>query len=425
MLFPAIYGEPAAGIANIPARVPHLRIVALFAVCLAATAVLFSSSAFGASFSPIDMANAFAEVRGMDFYAEGRILHALLVAKTRQDGPAGVHYSVSRDGGKNWSAPVPIAPEGAPEAISRRGDDAQIAAHGKRLVAVWRERGEYPNGGPLAVAFSEDGGARWTRGANPASGDATGNQAYPELAADAHGRFHLSWLDDREENGDSQGLRHAWSLDGGKRWERELTVDGKACTCCWNRLTPLSGGGLALLYRDVNPHDMRMARSLSGGESWRIMDKAVGDFEWHFSGCPHCGGGLAETGTGPSTRLHSVIWTGNEAAPGLYYMNSANLGESWSKPLRLGGERDREADIAATTKRDLAVAYVQESQEGAFVTWRRSRDGGKTWTRPIRLSRPNAKADHPRVFSRSSGFAVFWTERSGGEGRRLAAAFLR
>jgi photosystem II stability/assembly factor-like uncharacterized protein len=415
--------SPAAAAVDSP-RILKPRIARMLAACLALAAFSFWATAWGETLPLAAMAREFAEVRGMDFYPDGAALHALLVARTRVEGPVGVFYLFSRDGGKSWSKPSAIDRENEPEAISRRGDDAQIAARGKRLVAVWRARGEFPNGGPLAVAYSEDGGASWARGANPALGDATSNQAYPDLAADAEGRFHLTWLDDREENGDSQGLRHAWSTDGGRHWAREITVDGKACTCCWNRLIPLSRQGIALLYRDVNPHDMRLARSLSGGEGWRIMDRAVGDFDWRFSGCPHCGGGLAQAGEGASIRLHSVIWTGNDAAPGLYYLNSGNLGESWSKPLRLGDEHDREADIAAASKRDLAVTYTQESREGAFVAWLRTRDGGKTWTRPVRLSNPEAKADHPRVFSRDRGFAVFWTERRGGGGRRLAAAFL-
>ncbi|MGH8594339.1 MAG: sialidase family protein [Gammaproteobacteria bacterium] len=67
------------------------------------------------------------------------------------------------DGGHTWSAPAAIYTGKAPLNQSiHRGNDVQIAAAGKRLIAVWQVPGSGFNGrGPLATAISSDGGDTW------------------------------------------------------------------------------------------------------------------------------------------------------------------------------------------------------------------------------------------------------------------------
>ena len=143
----------------------------------------------------------------MDVYAQGNAIHAVLVGKPYGKTEVGVVHLFSADGGASWRTPSIInrAEDGKP--ISRRGNEAQVAAAGRRIVALWRQAGELPEAGPMVVAYSTDGGLSWRRGDNPAITDATQNQAYADLAADRAGRFHAVWLDDREENGNTQGLR--------------------------------------------------------------------------------------------------------------------------------------------------------------------------------------------------------------------------
>ena len=118
---------------------------------------------------------------------------------------------------------------------------------------AFRRGGELPDTGPMSVVYSSDGGKTWGRGENPAVGDGMKNQSYLDLAADPAGNFHAVWLDDREENGNTQGLRYACSSDGGRHWSADITLDPAVCTCCWNRIAVLPEGNLAVLYRDENP----------------------------------------------------------------------------------------------------------------------------------------------------------------------------
>lgn len=349
----------------------------------------------------------------MDVYTEGSTLHMALVGKVSGKDGNSIAYLVSKDAGRSWSEPVIVnhAEDGA--VMSRRGNEAQVAALGRRILVAWRRGGgELPDAGPIVTAYSEDGGKTWHGGGQSALGDATENQSYPDLAVDAKGRFHVVWLDDREERGNTQGLRYARSEDGGRHWLGEATLDPQVCTCCWNRLVALPGHGLAVLYRDDEPHDMRLARQV-GKRPWRSLS-AVGAFDWRFNGCPHCGGGIA---AGPGQRLHGVVWSGKDGAEGLYYLNSQDLGGHWSPPLRVGDQRSRESDVAALADGRVGVVFAGPWGQGEGVQLIESDDQGKTWSNPKLLSAEGAAADHPRILATPKGFRVFWTEKRPGEGR--------
>jgi len=353
------------------------------------------------------------EIQGMDVYAEGDSLHAVLVGKPANTSINQVAYLFSADAGASWSKPVIVNAGQDGKLISRRGNEAQVAAQGRNAVVVWRRGGELPETGPMVVAYSADGGASWRRGENPALGDVTENQSYLDLVADQAGHFHVVWLDDREEKGNTQGLRYARSTDGGRHWLGELTLDPAVCTCCWNRLAVLPGQGIAALYRDDDPHDMRLAHGPGDGGPWKTLG-AVGAFGWRFNGCPHCGGGIA---AGPGQRLHGVVWSGKEGAEGLYYLNSKDFGGHWSKPLRIAGGQSREGDIAVLGKGRVGVVFAGPAGEAESVQFMASDDAGQTWTRPLLLSAAGAPADHPRILATPQGFRVFWTEKRAAGGR--------
>lgn len=363
------------------------------------------------------------DIRSIDLAADGKVLHAVFAARVGNDPKPAAFHALSRNAGKNWTRPVPISKPGDSPVLSKRGNDVQLAVRGRDLVATWQQQGELPGTGPLAIAWSQDGGQRWSRGENPVHGDSTNNQSYPDLTVDPYGRFHLVWLDDREENGNTQGLRHALSADRGRRWQSETTIDLDVCTCCWNRAVSLPDRSIAVLYRGNHPRDMRVATREPKRGTWMVRG-TVGSFDWQFEGCPHCGGGLVALGTPNGPALHSVVWTGKPGSAGLYYLGSANAGAAWSSPLAVADAPSREADIAATS-RAVMVVYTSPGANGATpIVARRSNDHGGHWGEPVTVSGPEAAADHPRVIAVAGGFLAYWTEPRTGGGKTLALNFL-
>ncbi|MDN5940097.1 MAG: glycoside hydrolase, partial [Salinisphaera sp.] len=272
-----------------------------------------------------------------------------------------------------------------------RGKDVQIAAARKQLVAVWPTAGQGWGGtGPLASAWSQDAGQHWQPGPPPAPGFA-GGEGYAAIKADAKGRFHLVWLDSR--NG-KQALYSAQSDDGGQNWGDPLAIDAASCECCTNELAVSPGGKMLVLYRDIEPRDMALAE-LAGGQKWQRR-AAVGDFNWHFDGCPEAGGNLAVA----DGMLHALIWTGKPGAAGVYHLASVDGGHSWSRPQWLADVGSHHLALAARNKGHLATAWGESN--GGDVVVAVSNDGGENWSRRERF----ADSSHPRLLATPTGWLL-------------------
>jgi hypothetical protein len=335
-------------------------------------------------------------VQALDVYAEGNRIH-LLVAVARE-GTSVLLHSRS-DGGAAWSEPVRVDAGLPPAHSPHRGADPQIAAIGDDIVAVWMSPGtDKWGGGPMATALSSDGGRTWRAGPNPADDGSTAGHGFVDVAA-ANGRFHLTWLDDREGR---RGLRGATSGDAGKTWSKNTTIDPETCECCSNTLAANSAGQVALLYRDKAPRDMAVSVSIDHGAQWRTPTIA-GSFGWEFDGCPHSGGGLA-FGKGPS--LHAAVWTGRSDRSGVYFVTSPNLGESWNPPVLLAADGVH-SDLAVDAESRLAAVW----DAGGAIYGKTSSDGGASWSGPVRLTAEEVIASHPRVVSAAGKFHAFWTEQ--------------
>lgn len=337
-------------------------------------------------------------VSSLDVVVDGQTIHVLAGENTADGKYATFHHTRSTDGGRTWRQPVRVDQD-EPRPISlHRGSDAALVARGDKLFAAWTTPGTgFKGTGPMGAAISSDGGATWIKGPNPADDGNDGSHRFLALAA-AGDTFHLAWLDDRDK---LRGLRHASSVDGGKTWSRNATVDEFTCACCWNRLVfapsvgpavpagarsvapavpagapaaaPIlsadaprpaqpalppadakSAGRLYALYRDMKPSDMGLAVSDDGGANWKRLGH-VGAFQWYFNGCPHVGGDLVAL---PPTADAAA------AAPAATAANPARQGAG----------------------QPALIAFIWTAQTGlAGCHTLHSTDGGATFSQPNRL----------------------------------------
>lgn len=429
-------------------------------------------------------------VLAMDVYAQRDTIDMLLAVQAAS-GPE-LQHRRSRDGARTWSASVTIDRGDRSILPPKRGNDAQIAASGDTIVVTWTTKGTSRFGaGALAAARSADGGRTWQAAPSPADARGEGGQGFTDLAATENGAFFAAWLDERDG---SRGLRLARSTDAGRSWAANVTLDAHTCECCWNTLATFDANRVAVLYRDRNAgqesashagqagqadhtrapnaagshghhaaaaaapraaqsaaadappagsRDMALAVSGDAGQTWASRG-VVGKFAWGFDGCPHVGGGLAQSipdttappraattgragssapasastpaaapATATATALrqwHAIVWTGAEGKAGVYVLRSGDDGRTWSEPRRLGGGFGHHGAIAARGA-TVSAAWDAATDGAMAIFASTSTDGGATWAAPQRLT-TGGSATHPLLVSTTSGIVAFWTERA-------------
>jgi hypothetical protein len=340
----------------------------------------------------------FENVSSFDIYKDTDTLHVLISGlKSIKDKTQSVYYLQSADGGKTWSIPVEMPVFSSP-VLASRGNDVQIAANGENLVAAWQVQGEMPNYGALVTTYSHDAGKTWHIGKNPAI-DNSGDQSHADLISDNNGNFHTVWLADPEENG-YQSLLYARSIDNGENWQSPSKLDDSSCSCCWNTLVISPNKELHILYRDMNPRDMTLLSSSDNGATWH-RKKTVGEFNWHFDGCPHVGGGIAFD---KNNAFYASVWTGESSKSGLYTLNSLT-----NKPIKIA-KNATHSDIAVLEKR-VVLVWDEMSKEGTGIFAAQSLDEGKTWSTSERLSTKGKNSTHPRIVAIENEALVLWTEK--------------
>jgi hypothetical protein len=348
-------------------------------------------------------------VQSIDVYRDRSTLHLLTGERHAGDDAPALWYRKSQDEGRNWSTPVRVDyPEAKPDGL-RPGNDAQIVAAGEDVVAMWSIAGTgWAGSGPLAGARSRDGGKTWERGSNPADDGSTEGHGFVALFARGDG-LHAVWLDARDK---AQGLRHARSTDGGASWSPNRTIAEKTCECCWNAVTPLQDGEMAVLYRGKAPRDMQLA--VSSHETW-TQRGPVAAFGWDVNACPETGGGLAASDDG---RVHALVWTGLPGREGVYYAASPDAGNRWGAPRRMGSSDAQHAALAAQGN-TLAAVWDETRGTDRVVLASLSDQSGRRWRAPLLLSRRGADAAYPHALATGGGFLVLWIETGRGGERVL------
>lgn len=357
-----------------------------------------------------------APIKSIDLLQDGSRTYALVFGALPGDDRERLAYLESKDRGLTFGAPAFIDLQGE-SVISNRANMVRLMQRGNQRIAVYQVKGRFPGNGPLRVAVSNDNGVHWVSGIQPVTGDPMDNQGYPSITMDEKGIAHLFWLDDREEVGETVGLRMASSNDGGLTWHSERTLDDQICTCCSMNVVDLPDSHMAILYRDHAPKDMRLGLLDSDSSRW-LQRSRVGAYDWRFDGCPHMGGGLQGQWLNEGFVLHAAVWTGANNRQGIHYLRSKDFGVSWSEDLLLD-ESGSDPDLVAVGGERLAVAYRQGIGSSGRIIVRISDDAGLHWKSLRSLGGPGFRVERPKLIADPTGLTVFWTESSDANGRRL------
>ena len=333
------------------------------------------------------------------------------------------HALVSRseDRGRTFTASVRVNVE--PERIAADGENRPKLAFGRNgeTYVSWTQSGDQPFSGHVRFARSLDDGR--TFGAPLTVNDNLDpiSHRFDSLLVAPDGKVHLAWLDKRDSAAAQQrgekysgiSLYHAVSHDGGATFSANTRLADHSCECCRIALALDSEGVPVALWRHVFGRNVR-DHALLRLDGKSALTRASFD-DWAVDACPHHGPALAIAADGA---YHLAWFSGAPDKAGLYYARSRDRGRSFSKPLRLGdpGAQPGRPQVLAVGDR-LFLAWKEFDGRASVVRAMTSRDGGQGWSAPRTLAAAAGASDHPLLIGDGKAAYLSWNALQ--EGHRL------
>ena len=296
--------------------------------------------------------------------------------------------------GEMKGAPVRVNPN-AGEATAWRGDPPTIAVSAEGAVHVgWTARvASAQHANQLYLSTSRDGGQTFEPPVKVNDDGKAVEHGMHSLAVGPDNRVYVVWLDERNvvkppthsmEGGKQMKMEHmeanrevfmASSSDGGRSFSTNIRIGQEACPCCKTAVTTGSDGHVFAGWRQVLPGEFRhiaLAASADGGQTFS-SPKIVSDDRWMIAACPVSGPALSVEAGGALR----VVWytEGEKGAPGLYWAESTDMGQTFSesRPLAEGEARGNPILLAGGKG---AATVIWESNEGASPRVMSARLGG-------------------------------------------------
>lgn len=335
-----------------------------------------------------------------------------------------VSVASSQDAGRSFSAPTQVTtkrlnldsgPDARPKiAVDRKGGIA---------LAFSTFRDEAFNGQVL-YTHSADGGRSFAE-LKPITAS-NESQRFEALALDQDGTVFAAWLDKRngvaaKEAGrkyEGAGLFFASSRDGGATYTAAGLARDNTCECCRLGLTFAAPGKPAVIFRNifdggVRDHAVMTFADLSTpGEIRRVSND-----DWQINACPHHGPSLA---VAPNGIYHVAWYTNGKARKGLFYAHSRDGGRTFSAPMALGRpNRNPTRPFVLAGPAGTVMVWKEFDGEKTSVQTTISHDDGETWSPPKAISSTTDTSDHPLLVSNGRQIYLSWMTKA--DGYRLIA----
>ena len=318
--------------------------------------------------------------------------HLHLVWFTGESGDENVFYKKSTNAGTSWSARTRLSYS------SGLSQDPDIAVDSSdALHVVWFDSG--PGNYEIYHKKSADGGDSWSSSRRTTWTSTLSR--YPALAIDAEDALHLLWEENVSGNFD---IFYKKSTDGSATWSTAKRLTWTSGLSQYPAIAAGPSNGLHLVWTDDTPGDFEIfyRRSTDGGAVWSTSQKLA----WITYEATR-----PDIVSDPSGGIHVV---GCDDGPGnreIFYKKSTNGGITWSLNKRLSWTADRSYPpaIFLDSSGALHVVWADLTPGDMEIYYKKSTDGGVTWTANRRLTWSSGSSLHPDITVDSTGVChVVW-----------------
>jgi subtilisin family serine protease len=237
----------------------------------------------------------------------------------------------------------------------------------------------------------------------------SGASINPCIKTDSSGTVFLFWQDDTSSG--HFDLYHKKSTDKGDSWRNTVRLSYTARTSSDPEAVLDPGGNIHLFwseYYSTGNSEIVYKKSTDDGANWSYVDRLI----WTE------GLSLSPSAVCDSSGLIHLVWEDRSSGCGeIYYKKSTDGGTTWSAPTRLTyspGEAGSPC-IAVDSSDNLHLVWTDTKSGNPEIIYKHSVDSGASWTAPRQLIWNTGDSLNPFIAASSgSKITIAWEDNSFG-----------
>jgi hypothetical protein len=315
-----------------------------------------------------------------------------------------IYYKRSADGGVSWSATKRLTWSSGLGAASLY---PTIAIDSSNTIHVlWgHQTTDYPQ---IFYRRSTDGGMTWSAAKRLTW--SSGGCSYPAVAIDSSSTIHIVWNDYTPGN---QEVYYKKSTNGGATWgaAQRLTWTSGDSPC--PAIATDSSNGIHLVWFDYTPGSCEIyyRKSSDGGSTWGTIKRLTWTSGWSRD---------QAIAIDSNNTIH-IVWCQYPSVGWyeIYHMSSKNGGSTWSAAQRLTWTSGQSIypTIDIDSSKTIHIVWQDDTPDQDYpeIYYKRSTDGGTTWSAIQRLTWTSGRSMEPEIATDSINFIhLLWMDSTPG-----------
>jgi len=235
----------------------------------------------------------------------------------------------------------------------------------------------------------------------------SGNSFWPSITTNSINNLHVVWHDLTPGNNE---IYYRRSIDGGVNWPPLTRLTWNSGGSHRPSIAADPGSGIHVVWSDTSlgNEEILYKRSTNSGVAWGGIVRLT----WN-SGVSRDASITADS----SSRLH-VVWNdGSYGAHEIFYKRSPNGGTNWSTPERLTWNSGESwyADIAVDQVNGVHVVWKDDTPGNNEIFYKHSTDSGMNWSGLERLTWNSGNSYNAAIVTDSgNGIHVVWEDNTPG-----------
>lgn len=276
-----------------------------------------------------------------------------------------------------------------------------IAVSGDSVHIVWYD----DRSGEKEIFYkrSIDRGLTWGEDIRLTNRDSV--SVHPSIAV-AGSVVHVAWTDYLGSSITGE-IYYKRSTDGGNTWGEDTRLSDNPGYYTWAPCMAVSGSTIHLVYYTylTGSGEIFYLRSTDSGLTWEPVVQ--------LTNAPALSNWPSICAVG--TVLHVAWYDRRDGNSEIYYKKSTNAGITWGNDKRLTFDNSISSDpCLGASESGVHVVWADERDGNSEIYYKRSTDGGVSWSADIRLTNTYSASRYNNLAVSGSGLFVVWADESDG-----------